>query len=129
MPAWAPDGRKIAYMKDSPGNPEICTMDADGSNSQRLTNNEAVDLNPAWSPDGEKILFHSNYDNMSNLEIYAMNANDGTGLTRLTNDLDIDSHPDWQPLSDNPNTPRLSRYYPYKLEIRLGACVKITPCS
>ncbi len=128
-PAWSSDGKKIAFVSDRDGDLEIYVMNADGSNSQRLTDNVAVDLNPAWSPDGEKIVFHSNYDNMSNIEIYTMNASDGTGLTRLTNDPEIDSYPDWQPLSDNPNSPRLSRQYPYELKIRLGPCIKITPCQ
>jgi Tol biopolymer transport system component len=86
---------KIAFDTNRDGNQEIYTMNADGSNPTRLTNNTAIDQTPAWSPDGTKIAFVSNRD--GNDEIYTMNA-DGTGIvTRLTNNPAPDGQPAWSP--------------------------------
>ena len=43
---------KIAFDTDCDGNDEIYTMNADGTNPIRLTNNTGTDVDPAWSPDG-----------------------------------------------------------------------------
>ena len=48
-PSWSPsDGKRIAFVSDRDGNPEIYVMDADGGNPQNLTNNPQNDLQPAW---------------------------------------------------------------------------------
>jgi Tol biopolymer transport system component len=52
---------------------EIVTIDVDGQNLQRLTDNNYWDLYPAWSPDGMRIAFLSKRDN--DLDIYMMNTN------------------------------------------------------
>ena len=49
---------KIAFTSSHDGNPEIYTMEADGSNQTRLTNNPGNDVSPKWSPDGTRIVFH-----------------------------------------------------------------------
>lgn len=85
---------KIAFSSDRDGNFEIYTMDADGSNLSRLTENTAEDFSPAWSPDGTRLAFVSNRD--GNTEIYSMNA-DGTSQTRLTNNSSDDLNPAWSP--------------------------------
>jgi Tol biopolymer transport system component len=71
-------------------------MEADGSDRQRLTNWEGIDLMPVWSPDGEWLAFTSDRDAtveqrasnrsgdalFSGISLYAMRA-DGTEVTRL----------------------------------------------
>jgi Tol biopolymer transport system component len=49
-PDWSPDGARIAFASERDGNWEIYTMNADGSQPQRLTVNEAQDLDPTWRP-------------------------------------------------------------------------------
>jgi dipeptidyl aminopeptidase/acylaminoacyl peptidase len=91
---------KIAFMSPRDGHFEIYTMNADGTNQTRITNNVASF--PAWSPDGTKIAFTGNSD--GNSETYTMNA-DGTNQTRITNNSAVDSLPDWQPQPlPNPTT-------------------------
>ena len=92
IPSWSPDGTKIAVASNRDGNWEIYVVNADGSGSQRLTNNSATDLRPRWSPDGTKIAFQTNRN--GNQEIYSMNP-DGTGQTNLTNNSADDTLYDW----------------------------------
>jgi Tol biopolymer transport system component len=100
-PHWSPDGTKFTFASNrdknatSPFNVEIYTVNTDGTNLTRLTNDPLLDTSPAWSPDGTEIAFQTGRD--GNSEIYAMNA-DGTNPTRLTNDPAFDAAPSWQPI-------------------------------
>ena len=94
VPAWSPDGTKIAFTSWEEDLGEIYVMDADGANITRLTDNLAYDGHPAWSPDGAEIAFTSYRD--GNGEIYIMNA-DGTNVRRLSNHSTIDTFPSWSP--------------------------------
>jgi Tol biopolymer transport system component len=85
---------KIVYVSERDGNPEIYTMNPDGTEQNRLTNNESYDLMPVFSPDGTKIAFVSERD--GNPEIYTMN-NDGTNQERLTEVTSYDYSPCWSP--------------------------------
>nr|NIP61106.1 PKD domain-containing protein [Gemmatimonadota bacterium]NIR81491.1 PKD domain-containing protein [Gemmatimonadota bacterium]NIT90338.1 PKD domain-containing protein [Gemmatimonadota bacterium]NIU34163.1 PKD domain-containing protein [Gemmatimonadota bacterium]NIU38314.1 PKD domain-containing protein [Gemmatimonadota bacterium] len=94
LPAWSPDGSKIAFRSRRDGNDEVYVMNADGSAQTNLTNNAAVDSWPAWSPDGSQIAFVSGRD--GNGEVYVMNA-DGTSPSRLTTSGAADGEPTWSP--------------------------------
>src|SRR5262249_11073408 len=52
LPAWSPDGSKIAFTSNRDGNPEIYIMNKDGSGLRRITQNPAIDEAPTWSPSG-----------------------------------------------------------------------------
>jgi len=93
-PAWAPDGRKLAFVSQRDGNSEIYVMNADGSEQENLTRQPASDSHPSWSRDGRKLLFVSRRD--GNAEIYVMNA-DGSGLRNLTRTPSDDLDPSWSP--------------------------------
>ena len=58
--AFSPDGKRVAFVANSDGNPEIYLMNSDGTNLLRLTRNLANDANPAFSSDGKTIVFSSN---------------------------------------------------------------------
>ncbi|MEK7448426.1 MAG: DPP IV N-terminal domain-containing protein, partial [Planctomycetota bacterium] len=94
LPAWSPDGTKIAFTTNRDGNDEIYVMDPDGKNFERLTEHPALDLGAAFSPDGKKIAFHSNRD--GNKEIYVMDTN-GKNIRRLTEHAADDMFPAWCP--------------------------------
>jgi hypothetical protein len=60
-PAWSPDGNRIAFVSQEPGNDEIYVVARDGTNLTRLTANTwEWDKHPSWSPDGRQIVFDSN---------------------------------------------------------------------
>ena len=87
LPAWSPDGNKIAFTSDRDGNGEIYVMNIDGSAPVNLTHTAAWDGYAAYSPDGSKIAYWSG----SNLHV--MNA-DGSEQT----DLGVEGQkPAWSP--------------------------------
>lgn len=55
-PTWSPDGRKIAFAKQSGSQSDIYVMNVDGSHLTRLTT-DGADFAPAWSPAGDQIAF------------------------------------------------------------------------
>jgi TolB protein len=48
-PAWAPDGRKLAFTSNRRGRKEVYRVDVDGSNVTVLTDGFGNSSNPAWS--------------------------------------------------------------------------------
>jgi len=99
-PAWAPDGRTLAYTSWAPGYPDIFMFNifqartpfrpaAGDSNKQNML--------PEWSPDGSKLAFASDRD--GGWDIFVVNR-DGTGLHNVTNsrrESIINSTPTWSP--------------------------------
>jgi Tol biopolymer transport system component len=86
----SPAAGKIAFVSSRDGNPEIYTINTDGTDLTRLTNDPAIDEEPAWSPDGQRIAFVRNY------ELYVMNA-DGSGVVRRTFSSCCTENPSWSP--------------------------------
>ena len=92
--AKAPATAKIAFSSNRDGNWEIYLMNPDGSQQERLTQNNARDFSPVWSPDGEQILFVSNRGGVSDL--YVMDA-DGKHVRRVFGKLALRMEPTWSP--------------------------------
>jgi TolB protein len=59
-PVFSPSGKRIAFVSNADGNPEIYVMNADGTGLLRLTRDPADDITPRWSPDETKLIFSSN---------------------------------------------------------------------
>ena len=58
LPAFSPDGRHVAFMASSDGNPEIYVAALSGG-AVRLTRHPAEDEAPHFMPDGRRLLFGS----------------------------------------------------------------------
>ncbi|MBK7630187.1 MAG: PD40 domain-containing protein [Ignavibacteriales bacterium] len=98
----SPKGDKIVFTSLRNGDPEIYTMNLDGSDQTRLTFEKGYDGGPFFSADGSKIVFRasrpntpeemSDYNDLvengyvrpSALEIYVMDA-DGKNMKQITN--------------------------------------------
>jgi Tol biopolymer transport system component len=93
-PSWSPDGRKIVFVNDRAGNPEIYVMNADGSGQRNLSRHPGHDSDPEWSPDGKRIAFTTKRE--GNFETYVMNA-DGSDQRNLTRNPAPDRYPVWSP--------------------------------
>jgi Tol biopolymer transport system component len=89
-------GEKLVFAQKIDGssdeNTEIFTMDVNGENRNRLTDNSYMDLYPAWSPDGTRIAFLSKRD--IDLDVYMMNA-DGSGQHLFYDSGSHDADIDW----------------------------------
>src|SRR3954452_2529990 len=95
-PVWSPDGRKLLYENRLNGDPDLWTVNADGSHATELTFSVGIDQDGAWSPSGTRIAFESNRNNLNGADVFVMNA-DGTGTTRLTPGTGFNGDPAWSP--------------------------------
>ena len=108
-PAWSPDARRIAFVRQRLGarlprgghavNHDIYVMNADGSGERRLTSGPVQSNSPAWSPDGRKIAYVRRSAptlGVYTRDIYVMNA-DGSGQRRLTSGLRATWSSVWSP--------------------------------
>jgi dipeptidyl aminopeptidase/acylaminoacyl peptidase len=104
LPAFSPDGERIAFTSRRDVNDEIYVMDAvdsnsdgDGDNLTRLTNTPVNEFQPAFSSDGRRIAFTSNQ--AGNNEVYLMDTDPNTNDTpiRLTTNAARDARPAFSP--------------------------------
>ena len=69
QPQWSPHGNRIVYwgLPHGSGWRDLWSVDSDGKNKVRLTNDPAIDWNPVWSPDGHYIYFLSDRSGSMNV--------------------------------------------------------------
>ena len=92
MPAWSPDGERIAFATDRDGGSwELYVMNSDGTQQRRLTSTPEDESVPTWSPVGGKIAYATDA-NGDNPSIWVMDA-DGSGRKQLASGL----FPSWSP--------------------------------
>ena len=87
---------RIVFHSDRDGNSEIYVMAPDGSSRTRLTNHDAIDLQPRVSPDGTRIAFYSNRDGSlpDQFDVYVLDA-DGSDVARVAGDPEDDRFGTW----------------------------------
>jgi TolB protein len=93
-PAWAPDGRVLAYSSTVGGVSQISVVAANGDAPVQVTEEEIYGGQAAWSPDGTRLAYVAERD--GNLDI-RVRAVDGGEAYRLTDSPARDWAPAWAP--------------------------------
>jgi TolB protein len=57
MPAFGPDGRRIAFASNRYGNWDVFITDTDGAAPMPITDATEDELHPTWSPDGKHVAY------------------------------------------------------------------------
>ncbi|MXZ95679.1 MAG: hypothetical protein F4Y99_07125 [Acidimicrobiaceae bacterium] len=117
LPAWSPNGSRVAFVSDraSDGDYDIYVVNADGSNPVQVTDDDYRETRLAWSPDGARIAYvrfthdEAYYrpddfrygDDLSdysreNFDIFVIDA-DGSNPVRVTDDDYRELAPMWSP--------------------------------
>lgn len=92
-PAVAPDGRRIALSIHEGGRRDLYLLE--GERLTRLTDDDALDLQPAWTPDGRWLLFASDRGGVFNLHAWSAETGAFRQVTNLeTGALDPAVSPD-----------------------------------
>ena len=103
---WSPDAKRLAFISEREGNPDIYVMERDAEDELcpttkdsrkdvlRLTETDEPESDISWSPDSKQLLFVSERD--GNKEIYVMESS-GNKQIRLTFNEKDDYSPIWSP--------------------------------
>ena len=96
-PAWSPDGRRIAFVKDDPRTSihtgGLWVVDVDGTNLRQLTAAGRAADKPSWSPDGSRILYYR----INQRELSVIDADGAGSPVDLFNDGRWGTWPAWSP--------------------------------
>ncbi|MEJ5301652.1 MAG: hypothetical protein WHS38_11750 [Thermodesulforhabdaceae bacterium] len=93
-PSWSPDGRKIAYVSNETGNPQIYVYDVSTGSKRRITFSGDYNTSPSWSPKGDWIA----YSGLSGGHHHIFIVNPETSSTmQLTNGNYNNEAPTWSP--------------------------------
>jgi Tol biopolymer transport system component len=92
-PAWSPDGRRIAFVRDTGKDTALLEIEVAGGSERTLVNTPAMDLDPAYSRDC-RMLYYSSAES-GDFDIWRLDLSSGA-TRRLTEDKGIELRP--QPL-------------------------------
>jgi Tol biopolymer transport system component len=91
-PRWSPDGSQILFhVEQDNGNLAVYVVNADGTNSRRVTPGHYNNRNTVWAPDGKHLLVMSNRDGFFKLYLIDL---DGKFVSQLTHSI-YDGCPAW----------------------------------
>jgi TolB protein len=93
-PSFSPDGRKLAFVSDRGGSPQVYMKDLGTGEEKRLTYRGQYNSNPAWSPTGEWIAYTARTS--SGFDIYLIDPENGF-TTPLVLHPRTDEDPAWSP--------------------------------
>ncbi|MGH9400151.1 MAG: S9 family peptidase, partial [Thermoanaerobaculia bacterium] len=82
-PAFSPDGKRLAFVSNLSGLPQIWVMDSAGGFPKAVTGLDDPVGSVAWSPDGAWLAFTLAPGGGMNQQVYLVRP-DGTGVKRLT---------------------------------------------
>ncbi len=85
---------KIAFLSEINGNKEIFTVDFDGQNLRRISDEKSIILTPAWSPDGGWIVYTSYAQRNPDLVMIGASGKRRRTLLKLPG---LNAAPAWSP--------------------------------
>lgn len=93
-PAFAPDGRRLAYVSFENDRSEIYLQWIYEGRRERIAAHEGINGAPAFAPDGRRLAYAASHE--GNSELYLLDLDTGRS-ERLTRDSAIDTEPSWFP--------------------------------
>ena len=124
-PAWAPDGRRLAYVSFETGKAVVVVQDVLTGERRPVAGYKGSNSAPAWSPDGERMVVTLSRDGIAQLYLLDL-ANDS--LRRLATSSAIDTEAVFSPdgktlyfVSDRGGSPQV-----YRLPVAGGGAERVT---
>jgi len=91
-PAWAPDGRRLAYVSFATGRSNVVIQDIFTGQREIVAEGRGINGAPAFSPDGGRLAMA--LSRTGNPEIWVRDLESGR-MTQVTNHWSIDTEPAW----------------------------------
>ena len=82
-PSFSPDGKRIAYISNASGIPQVWVMAASGGEARQLTNLQDPVQSVSWSPTSDWLAYDVAPGGGLNVQLYVMKS-DGSSVKRLT---------------------------------------------
>lgn len=67
-PACAPDGKRVAYVRETIGRAELRLLDLESGVDRLLRTLDIGFVSPAWTPDGERLIYTDGLDGLRSLD-------------------------------------------------------------
>ncbi len=96
MPAFSPDGKRIAFASDRSGTWDIYIMDAAGGQAMQVTDDEHQNIHPSFSPDGKRLVYCSYGGSLDQWQMVVVDV-DRPGTKRY---IGPGLFPSWSPVGD-----------------------------
>ena len=94
--SFSADGKRLLFVSDRDGDPDIYVAAADGSDVRQLTDQPGYDGGPFFSPDDNWIAYRTDRLEADLLQIHVMRA-DGASDTAITSGRGVHWAPYWHP--------------------------------
>ncbi len=95
QPAWAPNGRQLAYTSYRSGNPDLYIFDLAAGRSIRRSARPGINVGAAFSPSGKHLAL--TLSNGGNSDLWVLDPTSGQKTSRLTRAPGIDVSPSYSP--------------------------------
>jgi dipeptidyl aminopeptidase/acylaminoacyl peptidase/CubicO group peptidase (beta-lactamase class C family) len=118
VPAWSPDGTRIAFLRAQDGPPQVWLLPVDGGEPEQLTKLPLGAGAPVWSPDGTKIAFAAAVD------LHAKAGEDDKARARRAGAPIVADRLDYQ--ADGVGLLRTMRQHVHVLDVATKECRQVT---